>query len=333
VTQPHQQNFRVWLFPFQLCATLFFAVYVLSDQAQYLYDDQGRLTSASDSTGATAVYNYDAVGNLLSIDRLTPPGSGIGIYLVNPITGPVSQLCRVQGYGFDPVASNNVVKFNGVTATVSSATAYTLTVVIPAGATTGTVTVTNTNGTANSTSSFTVVGPPTITGLNPTAFTQGTTMPATIQGTNVANATAVTFTQPGLVATMVNGVTSTALPITLSVASTVPPGTYTFSVTTPEGTTASGAVTVTVAQRVPSFALTGALVGVAMPNPQVSTPAMLSGSSFTAAPTASMSMPYIRSASGQATTIGPAVSESMPYVPSASGQATTIGLAVSESMP
>jgi YD repeat-containing protein len=103
VTQPHQQNFRVWLFPFQLCATLFFAVYVLSDQAQYLYDDQGRLTSASDSTGATAVYNYDAVGNLLSIDRLTPPGSGIGIYLVNPITGPVSQLCRVQGYGFDPV--------------------------------------------------------------------------------------------------------------------------------------------------------------------------------------------------------------------------------------
>jgi YD repeat-containing protein len=108
---------------------------IRADQAQYLYDDQGRLTSASDGTGATAIYNYDAVGNLLSIDRLSPPGRGIGIFLVNPITGPVTQICRLQGYGFDPVPSNNVVKFNGVTATVSSATAYMLTVVVPAGAT------------------------------------------------------------------------------------------------------------------------------------------------------------------------------------------------------
>lgn len=118
-----------------LCLGLFGIGLIQADQAQYLYDDQGRLTGVTDSTGALAVYNYDAVGNLLSIDRLTPPGSGIGIYLVNPVAGPVTQLCRVQGYGFDPVASNNVVKFNGVTATVSSATADTLTVVVPAGAT------------------------------------------------------------------------------------------------------------------------------------------------------------------------------------------------------
>lgn len=317
----------------QICVGLFSIGLIHADQAQYLYDEQGRLTSVSDSTGATAIYNYDAVGNLLSIDRLTPPGSGIGIYLVNPITGPVTQICRLQGYGFDPVASNNVVKFNGLTATVSSATSYTLTVIVPAGATTGTVTVTNANGTANSPLSFTVVGSATITGLNPTAFTQGTTTPATIQGTNLANATAVTFTQPGLMATMVTGVTSTTLPITLSVASTVPPGTYTFSVTTPEGTTASGVVTVTVAQLVPSFALTRALVGVAMPNPQVTTPALLSGSSITYAPTTSLAMPYVKSGSGKSTTIAPAVSESMPYVPSAAGKSTTIAPAVSESMP
>lgn len=125
-------EFRVMLAAI-LC--FFMVSSIQADQAQYLYDDQARLTSTSDSTGATAVYTYDAVGNLLSIDRLTPPGSGIGIYLVNPVTGPATQLCRVQGYGFDPVASNNVVKFNGVTATVSSATAYTLTVVVPTGAT------------------------------------------------------------------------------------------------------------------------------------------------------------------------------------------------------
>jgi len=118
----------------KLTIVLFLGSPLCADQAQYLYDDQGRLTSVADSTGALAVYNYDAVGNLLSIDRFTPPSSGIGIYLVNPVTGPVTQMCRPQGYGFDPVASNNVVKFNGVTTTVSSATAYTLTVVVPAGA-------------------------------------------------------------------------------------------------------------------------------------------------------------------------------------------------------
>ena len=107
--------------------SLFLVCPAHADQAQYLYDEQGRLISVSDSTGTLAVYNYDAVGNLLSIDRFTPPGSGIGIYLINPSNGPITELCRLQGYGFDPVASNNLVKFNGVTATVSSATAYTLT--------------------------------------------------------------------------------------------------------------------------------------------------------------------------------------------------------------
>jgi len=98
-----QLTSRGMVFGFFIPVCLGFAstCFVDADQAQYLYDDQGRLTSVSDSTGTSAVYNYDAVGNLLSIDRLTPPGSGIGIYLVNPITGPVAQLCRVQGYGFD----------------------------------------------------------------------------------------------------------------------------------------------------------------------------------------------------------------------------------------
>ena len=84
-----------------LCLSFCKEYLVLADQSLYLYDDQGRLTSVSDSTGTTAVYNYDAVGNLLSINRLTPPGSGIGIYIVNPIVGLVAQLCRLQGYGFD----------------------------------------------------------------------------------------------------------------------------------------------------------------------------------------------------------------------------------------
>ena len=53
-------------------------------------------------------------------------------------------------------------------------------------------------------------------------------------------------------------------------------------------------------------------VGVAMPDSQVSTPAILSGSSITVAPGPSLSMPYVPSAAGKSTTITPAVSESMP---------------------
>ena len=90
-----------------------------ADQAQYLYDDQGRLTSVIDSTGALAVYNYDSVGNLLSIDRFTPPGSGIGIYLTAPSRGSATTSVVVQGYGFSSTPANNTVKFNGVTATVN----------------------------------------------------------------------------------------------------------------------------------------------------------------------------------------------------------------------
>jgi YD repeat-containing protein len=43
-------------------------------EAQYTYDDLGRLVAVVDETGALAVYSYDAVGNLLTIDRFTVPG-------------------------------------------------------------------------------------------------------------------------------------------------------------------------------------------------------------------------------------------------------------------
>ncbi len=84
-----------------LCLSFCKGYLVLADQSLYLYDDQERLIGVADSAGATAIYTYDPVGNLLSIDRFSPPGSGIGIYIVNPIMGPVAQLCQLQGYGFD----------------------------------------------------------------------------------------------------------------------------------------------------------------------------------------------------------------------------------------
>lgn len=66
-----------------------------------------------------------------------------------PVTDPLNMAAAkpgdtivIKGQNFSTVAGNNTVKFNGVQATVVSATATELRVVIPANATSGTVTVT-----------------------------------------------------------------------------------------------------------------------------------------------------------------------------------------------
>jgi hypothetical protein len=66
-----------------------------------------------------------------------------------PVTEPLSMAAAkpgdtiiITGENFSEVAANNTVKFNGVTATVVSATATQIVVVIPANASSGTITVT-----------------------------------------------------------------------------------------------------------------------------------------------------------------------------------------------
>jgi hypothetical protein len=63
----------------------------------------------------------------------------------------------ISGTSFDPTPSNNTVKFNGTSATVTSATATSLVVTVPAGATTGPVSVTVSGQTAISSTGFTLV--------------------------------------------------------------------------------------------------------------------------------------------------------------------------------
>ncbi len=47
------------------------SLWAQSNPVQYVYDALGRLTQVVDPSGTVATYNYDAVGNLLSITRLT----------------------------------------------------------------------------------------------------------------------------------------------------------------------------------------------------------------------------------------------------------------------
>jgi YD repeat-containing protein len=289
-----------------------------ANQAQYLYDELGRLIGVADSTGVTAVYTYDAVGNLSSIQRFTPPGSGIGIYMTAPGSGSATTQVTIQGYGFDPTPANNTVQFNGTAATVTSATANTLLVTVPSAATTGSVTVTNTNGTATSPVSFTVPALPTVASVDPATVPPGAASGVQITGTNLLNATAVTFTQAGLTASIREGGSATILPIGLTVGSSVPSGTYAFSVTSPAGTVSSGTVTIGVSSAGKLIYSTGPLVSVAMPLTATVLPFLSpSGWSITVSPPASAGMPYpdvpaTQAPSGWSIMVAPPTSVSKP---------------------
>jgi YD repeat-containing protein len=150
---------------------------------QYVYDELGRLLAAIDANGNAAVYNYDAVGNILSI---TPYASTqVSVISFSPDQGPQGTSVTIYGTGFSATVSQNTVQFNGVAAVVASATSSQLVVSVPAAATTGPITVTTPQGTATSVSSFVVgqaSGAPTITNVAPSIGLAGNAV--TISGTN-----------------------------------------------------------------------------------------------------------------------------------------------------
>ncbi|MBL7862723.1 MAG: gliding motility-associated C-terminal domain-containing protein [Cyclobacteriaceae bacterium] len=77
----------------------------------------------------------------------------------NPSSGLVGSTVVITGTNFSTVPANNTVRFNGTPATVTLASATSLTVTVPAGATTGLISVVVGGLTANSGTSFTVSSP------------------------------------------------------------------------------------------------------------------------------------------------------------------------------
>ncbi|MBI4002357.1 MAG: IPT/TIG domain-containing protein [Nitrospira defluvii] len=217
-----------------------------ADTAQYFYDELGRLAGVIDGQGQVAVYNYDEVGNLLGIQRFTTSGTGIGMFAVAPGSARVNTAVTIQGFGFTSPPSSNQVSFNGVPATVLSATGTSLVTRVPAGASTGPVTVTNANGTATSPSAFTVLVPPIIVSVTPNRVPQGSTVQLVVGGFNLGNTPVVTFTPSNLTATVVQGNNPQEITMNVTVPASAPLQPYTFSVATLGGTATSGAVTVTV---------------------------------------------------------------------------------------
>ncbi|MFM8744033.1 MAG: IPT/TIG domain-containing protein, partial [Cytophagales bacterium] len=63
-----------------------------------------------------------------------------------PASGAVGTSVTLTGTNFSTTPANNVVKFNGVTATVTASTATSITATVPTGATSGTISVTTMTG-------------------------------------------------------------------------------------------------------------------------------------------------------------------------------------------
>lgn len=149
----------------------------------YAYDELGRLIMVVDAAEDAATYEYDAVGNILSIGRI---GAGtVAITEFTPNAATVGSPVTIFGTGFSATPSENSVTFNGVPAAVTSSTTTRIAVTVPAGATTGPIGVSTPAGSATSAVNFIVAAPsgsPSISGFSPSIAASGATL--TIDGAN-----------------------------------------------------------------------------------------------------------------------------------------------------
>lgn len=116
-----------------------------------------------DQSGNAAVYNYDAVGNLLSIGNY--PSTQPSAFKLSSGTALAGSTITI--YGTD-LCSNPTVTFNGVSATIVSVSSTQIVAIVPAGATTGDLQVTC-GSNQSDLGTFTVGGnAPSITSFSPT---------------------------------------------------------------------------------------------------------------------------------------------------------------------
>lgn len=104
------------------------------------------------------------------------------ITTITPLSGTIGSTVVITGNYFSLNRSENLVKFNGVIATVTQATSTQLTVTVPTGATTGKIAITVKEKEVVSVDNFIVINIPTITSFTPLTGTLGATV--TITGTN-----------------------------------------------------------------------------------------------------------------------------------------------------
>ncbi|MCL2872980.1 MAG: IPT/TIG domain-containing protein [Betaproteobacteria bacterium] len=160
-----------------------------------------------------AEYYYDAVGNIISIQRT---GTALSISSFSPMSGPVGAEVAIYGSGFSSTPSGNTVFFNGVQTDVFYASSALLVVHVPEGATTGTIRVDVGTNTAMSSDVFTVTdqyASPEIESFFPFCGTSGAVV--TVTGNNFDPTPGATQAGIGEFLTNANVINSQGLIFTL----------------------------------------------------------------------------------------------------------------------
>ena len=124
-----------------------------------LVADNGKvdLNSSVTITSADSCTNGCFFGHNVTSGIVQGGGAAPTITSFVPTSGPVGTSVTITGTNLTGATS---VKFNGVSATITSNTATQIVTKVPTGATTGPITVTTANGTATSATNFTVTAPP-----------------------------------------------------------------------------------------------------------------------------------------------------------------------------
>lgn len=223
----------------------------VADQAQYIYDDLGRLSQVIDGQGNVATYTYDAVGNLLSIMRNTGGVGAPTITAFTPNTGNAGTSVNVSLTGTNLTGASLATTNPGILVrnVVTTPTTITATFQIAFSAAPGATTVTVTTTTGSATTSFSVnASAPVLSTLSPTSGP--VTRLVTITGNGFS-------TTAGLNQISFNGVTATTLSATATTLTTqVPTGATTGPVTVTVGGLTSNGLSFTVANAGPPPTLT-----------------------------------------------------------------------------
>jgi YD repeat-containing protein len=177
----------------------------------WVYDELGRLVGVVDASGATATYQYDAAGNLTAIGVSQ---STVTVVELAPLCGAAGTSVTIFGTGFGSTPASDTVKFNGITAAVTSASATKLFVTVPAGNTAGPVSVTTVGGTATSSISFRgLCTAPVVTSFTPTIGVEGATV--IISGANFSATAADDLVTFGVSTAVATSATATSLTVTV----------------------------------------------------------------------------------------------------------------------
>jgi hypothetical protein len=144
---------------------------------------------------------------------VTTTSGNLTIVAISPTSGGANTVVTIKGVNFSASLTADIVKFNGIVATVQSATDSTLTVLAPVGGTSGVVTVATSNGLATG-PVFTygpdvyVAGYQRTSNLNPVAILWKNGLPTALTGpTNdgVASAIAIADTNVYVTYYIANG--------------------------------------------------------------------------------------------------------------------------------